>query len=171
MKRLLNTFLVAIALALASGPAFATLAYQYAGTKYGDAELFTAYITATGNDTTDPVNGKVIDNRDGRITHLYCQTYVTNQTGTSPTINLKLEGSNDGTGFAAVYDSGGNAIASGATSISSASSTPVLVVVDTSQEGRTFFPAYLRLVDDLGGTTPGGTYTTSCHIFRRKSRE
>lgn len=150
---------------LAISPADAALSYQYSGTQTGKAEYFSAYITATSNDTTDPVNGKIIRNTDGKISQIVAACAATDKTGTSPTVNVILQGSTDGTNFYTVKDSGGTDITSGATSISgSGSGTTVLVgPIDTALEGRTTFPPFIRVQADLGGTTPG--MTGICHVF------
>lgn len=172
MKRLFpslfSAFLVAVLLAMSTVPAaMATLAYQFSGTKTGKAEHFTAYITATVNDTTDPVNGKVIDNRDGSVQSVSAMVNETASAGTSPTLNLILQGSNDGANWFGILSADGTpvAISSGATSISSAA----VFGWDSAQElrGGGGFPAFLRLQADLGGTTPGWTGTVSVLVLRK----
>lgn len=144
------------------------LAYDISGTVIGKNEVNAAAITATGNDTTDPANSLVIDNRDGRVSYVSGQVLCTDKTGTSPTINLILQGSVDGSTFASLTDTGGNTISSGATSISGAGGgTTVGIFVDTVGKPRTSFPPFLRWQVDLGGTTPGWTGTLAIQTTRR----
>lgn len=168
MKKLLSSLLLAVAL-LASlfAPADAALSYQYSGQKYGNNELFTAAVTSTANDTTTPFYTKVIDNRDGRIQSLSVLANVTASTGTSPTVQLTLEGSNDGSNFATVYSADATpvAIQTTAQSISSA----VVYGFDTAQELRAAggFPAFLRVKGAIGGSSsPGWTGTLQVAVKR-----
>ncbi len=146
-----------------------TLAYDYKGDIRGKMQTIAAYINATANDTTDPVNGPWIDNRDGRIKHISYTILATDKTGTNPTVNAQLKGSNDGgtTAFD-VVDSGGTAIATGALDISSADSTNVVHTETTTAEGlEGGYPQLIRVSCDIGGTsTPGGTYVVSLTIER-----
>lgn len=147
-----------------------TLTYKYAPSSYGgfvrQVEVIDAYITATSADTTDPVNGKPISN-DGNVVAIGGQITVSNQAGSSPTANLKLQGSNDGTNWVTIKDSAGNDIATGALDIATASTTTVQGQIDTLQEGRKIFPfKQLRLQVDLGGTTPGWTGSVDMALTR-----
>jgi hypothetical protein len=125
----------------------------------GTTETLTDYLVATSNDTTDPANGIAIDNRDGKVSALTSVVYVTDKTGTSPTLQMILQGSNDGgTNWATVKDSAGNAIQTSALDISSADTTAVSGEIDLGVENRTNLPfALLRIQCDLGGTSPGWT--------------
>lgn len=144
------------------------LAYDISGTVIAKNEVNTAAVTATGLDTTDPVNSLVIDNRDGRVSYVAGQVLCTDKTGTSPTINLIIQGSNDGTNFSSLTDTAGNTMSSGATSISGAGSgTTVPILVDSIGKPRTSFPAFIRFQIDLGGTTPGWNGTLATQISRR----
>lgn len=145
-----------------------TLAYQAVGTMYGKNELNNPAITSTSLDTTATVTGKPIDNRDGRINFVSMDIYCTDKTGSSPTLTLTLQGSNDGTNYFDLVDTAGNTIASSATSISAAGSgTTVAININTVAKPRTTFPAFLRPKIAVGGTgSPGWTGTTSNLITR-----
>lgn len=138
-------------------------------TQRGETELLSPYITATGNDTTDPANGSVIDNLDGRILSLSVAANVTASSGTSPTLNLILQGSVDGSNWFTVFSYQGTpaAVQTGATSISSATTFGF----HTAQFGLSNggLPPKLRVQGDLGGTTPGWTGTIAVHAVRRKT--
>jgi len=145
------------------------ITHDQVGTTIDKAQVISAYITATSNDTTDPVNGKTIDNRDGMVSAVFGHIAATDKTGTSPTVNLILQGSNDGTNWFTLKDDGGNDISTGAQSISSAGGgTTVLHAVDTQQKTLQGFPAFMRWQVDLGGTSPGWTGTVATTIIRNK---
>lgn len=147
-----------------------TLAYKYAPTlSIGRVDTYTNYITATSNDTTDPVNGAVVSN-DGSITAISAVIAATDKTGTSPTVNLQLFGTQDGTNFVQLKDSAGNVIETGATSISGAGGgTTVSAFIDTNLEGISQIPWLgFRLRVDVGGSaTPGWTGTVSMSVIRK----
>lgn len=116
------------------------------------------YIIATGNDTTTPVYGPVIDNSNGDLVYTSAYASVTNKTGTSPTLKVALYGCNTATGtFNALLNESGSAIESSATSISSA----VTISCDTVEKLRRNFPKYVKWGYVLGGTSPGATATVS----------
>lgn len=133
----------------------------------------TNYIARQDADTTDPIDGPMIDNQDGSIEAIFAVSRILDKAGTSPTFNLILRGSVDGTtaaGFT-LKDSGGSDIATGATSISGTDGTAanaVIVNIQTTQEGVNLFPPFVYLREDLGGTSPGAKGNTHVAIKRRK---
>lgn len=148
-----------------------TLAYNALGTIAGKAEQNNTYIVATALDTTATVTGKPIANTDGQISYIGGQVTATNQTGTSPTLTLTLQGSDDASVWVDMKDSAGNTMATSALSISSASSTNVADFVDSVQKPRSMFPQYLRWKVVVGGSaTPGGNYVVSTNIVRNAYR-
>lgn len=167
MKNKIMGLLVA-GLLLLSTNSFATLAYQYSGTKVGAGDLYGSYITASASDATDPVNGKVIDNRDGSVQSVSVMVNTTAAGGTSPTINAILQGSNDGTNFFGIMsgDATPVAVQSGATAITSSTTFGY----DSAQELRGLggFPAFLRVQADLGGTSPTWNGTVQVFVQRKK---
>jgi len=131
-----------------------TLAYNQAGTVRGIKETNNTYVVATGNDTTTPVTGPAIDNRDGRLTRVTFGQIITASTGTSPTLQTTLQGSTDGTNWFTVLDSSGSAVQTTSQSISSATSQ----FIDTNSKGITRFPPFVRTSSAVGGSSsPGWT--------------
>lgn len=148
-----------------------TLAYQRQGVTFdgGITLAYDEYVVATENDTTASVNGEWIDNRMNDIERIDFVQYVTNRTGTNPTLATKLVGSLDGAIVNDVLDSGGNAITTGAVDISGANSTPTNTPETTSIEGIDAFPTFIRLNTAVGGTnTPGWTGTVSLRVYRKR---
>lgn len=147
-----------------------TLAYNYVGNILGDVQVISDYIVATALDTTAAVNGPTISNRGGRVRRIAFTLVGKNKTGTSPTLQVTLKGSLDGTNFFNVLDSAGNAIQTTALSISSTDGTATNYAIeaeDTNQEGINAFPPYLRLSVAVGGSnSPGGTYDVSLLVDR-----
>lgn len=167
MKKLLSLLLAGI---LAHSTAFAAITYQGVGSKIGDGELYSSYITVTANDTTTPINGKVIDNRDGRIDSISVIVNETASTGSSPTVNAILQGSNDGSNWVTLYSADATPVAvqTGATSVSSAATFGF----DSCQEMRCSggFPAFLKVQTATGGTgSPGWTGTVQVFV-KKKTR-
>lgn len=147
-----------------------TLAYTYVGDIRGKVEVNIALITSTALDTTATVNSKTIDNNDGRLSFISFQQLVTDKTGTSPTLQLTLQGSDDGTNFTSLKDSAGNTIQTTALSLSgSGSGTTVNDYIDTVIKPRVAFPRYLRIQGVVGGSaTPGWTGTVAVTMIRDK---
>lgn len=145
-----------------------TLAYTYVGTINAKTEVNTALITATALDTTATVYSKTISNAHGKINFVSFQQLVSDKTGTSPTLQLTLQGSLDGTNFTDLKDSAGNAIQTTALSISGAGSgTVVNDYIDTVIKPRTTFPPFLRIKGVVGGSsTPGWTGTVAVQVTR-----
>lgn len=139
-----------------------TLAYVGRGTVIGKQESIPAYITASASDATTTVNGLTIDNRDGQINFIAATLFTTSSGGTSPTANLQIQGSNDGTNFAVLNNNSGSAIQSGATSIGSNTN----ISVDTQGSLRRAFPPYIRVSYVLGGTSPTVNGTVSLNVSR-----
>jgi hypothetical protein len=135
-----------------------TLAYN-APLQIGKSFHAANYIVATANDTTATVHGLPFTN-DGDITALAYVVAASDKTGTNPTLTVALMGSNDGTTYVPVVDSGGNAITTTALAISgSGSGTIVSEAENTTAEGISMIPfRFLRLTCTVGGTsTPGWT--------------
>jgi|GEM_PF-4680411 len=123
-------------------------------------------VSITGNDTTGTIQSPVIDNKDGRIESINAAITTTASSGTSPTANLILKGSLDGTNFYTIQsaDAIPVAVQSGALSTSAATT----IGFDSAQELRTGnFPPYLRVDLVQGGTTPGITGIESLFIVRK----
>ena len=127
------------------------------GSIFGKNQVISNYIQATTVDTTDPATGPAIDNRDSRISAIYGHVVVQDNTaGSSPTVTLTLQGSNDGSNWFTLKDTGGNAISTSALSISGCDDTAANYVVgflNTVEEGVTSFPQFVRFIVDLGGTS------------------
>jgi hypothetical protein len=166
MKKL--AFLLAGMVALMSlNPCHAAITYSYSGNKFLNNEVIPNYITVTANDTTTPIAGKTIDNRDGRVQSVSLIVNSTAGTGTSPTVQATLQGSNDGTNFVNLYSGDATPVIlqTSAQSVSSA----VTYGFDTCQEVRCNggFPAFLRVQTATGGTSsPGWTGTVQVVIKR-----
>lgn len=99
-------------------------------------------------------DGAVIDNTMGDVVAIQAQLVSTaNGGGSSPTQQLVLKGSLDGTYFASLTD-GTNIIDTTADGISSAGTTPVSTFLDTQDfPARKSFPAKLRVDAVIGGTS------------------
>lgn len=127
------------------------------GTIFGKNQMISNYIQATTVDTTDPAPGFAIDNSDGRLTSIFASILVQDNTaGSSPTVNLILQGSNDGTVWGTLKDTSGSDIATGALSTSGCDDTAANYVtgtINTGSKGVTAFPKYVRAIVDLGGTS------------------
>lgn len=135
-----------------------------AGTQVGNIQFIDNYIVATGLDNTDPANGPAISN-DGSVYATTVAINVTASGGTSPVVALRLEGSNDGTNWNSVLDSGNNPVSTGNLSIASPT---VNYRHDTQAEGIVSIPyRWFRWVIDLGGTSPTWTGTVSVTVIRR----
>lgn len=135
------------------------------GQNPGDSTYFPALVTATGNDTTSTISSPIIDNSDGRIEALSAVLTVTASSGTSPTANVRLMGSNDGTNFF-IVQSGQSTPANVETGAKSTSSATV-IGMDIAQFARNGgLPRKLRLDIIQGGTTPGITGVLSAFIRR-----
>jgi len=145
-----------------------TITKDWLGQTIQHAESRPSYLTITSNDTTT-VNAAPFDNRDGQIKAIAGTIKITDATGTSPTVAWSLQGTtDDGVTFVNVKDSGGNDIATSATSVTTASNTTVTLSIDTNAEGVDLFPYQsLRLEPVLGGTAPGITATSSAVAHRR----
>lgn len=141
---------------------------------HSNVEYYSAYLTAASNDTTDPADGPVIYNLDGSVKAINASIQVTDKAGTSPTANLQIIGSNDGTNWFVVQSADGTSadIETTALDISSADSTTVVDNVSTVEElligPNIVLPSYLKLRCDLGGTSPGWTGTISAVVLRGK---
>lgn len=171
MKRLISLFLAVFSMLALMLPAHATLTYATpGGTRYGDNTVILNYIKATANDTTASVNGNPIDNVRGSIIGISASFVATNQTGTSPTVQLTLQGSDDGTNYYTINSNASSpaALQTSAVSISSASTTTVVAGFQTDMYNRKgIFPAYLRLNIAIGGSsTPGWTGTVAISVRR-----
>lgn len=129
---------------------------------------YTNYIVATALDTTSPIAGPVISNRDGSITRVSFGHFVTDKVGSSATLQTALLGSFNGTDFFPVADSGNAAITTTAQSIApSGSGVTVSEVEDTNAEGISAFPPFLRLQTTTGGTSsPGFNGTVQISVTR-----
>lgn len=148
-----------------------TIAFNTVGTFVGKSENNVTAIVVTANDTTTPVNSRPIGNTDGQLSFISAMFTATNQTGTSPTLQLTLQGSDDGATWTNLKDSAGNVIQTTAISINTASTTNVNGYIDTVANPRASFPQFLRLSVGVGGSaTPGGTYTVSYKAVRSAYR-
>jgi hypothetical protein len=174
MKKLFSLVL-ALLLAFASIPAQATLTNSNTATQNGNALFYSALITATGNDTTDPADSNVIANLDGSIKDICAIVKATNQTGSSPTLKLIFLGGPTSSGPWYIVqtdqaDTAGttaDADAVGTLDINTASSTNVAQGVCTSNFGIDTLPPYVKIRVDVGGTgTPGWTGVLSALVKR-----
>lgn len=147
-----------------------TLGYTNVGTIIDKCQSNPTYIVASSLDTTASVQGPLIDNRDGKISYMAAQFVATGHTGTTPTLQLTLVGSNDGVTFFTVLDDAGSAVQTSATSIGSAApSTPSTAGLTTSGLKTTNFPAMLGWQVAVGGSaSPGGNYVVSTTTIRDK---
>lgn len=166
MKKLFSLALSLLVLGLLSLNGEATLTNSNTATQHGNNLVYSALITATGNDTTDPADSNVISNLDGSVRDLCMGVKATNQTGTSPTLKLILLGAFASSGpFFIVQtnqaDTAGttaDADAVGTLDISTASTTNVAQGVCGSNFGIVNYPPYLKVRVDIGGSsTPGWT--------------
>ncbi len=166
MKKL-SLFLAALFLVFLTLPANATITNgSLSGTYYGKNQVISPYMTAASLDTTATDNGNVIDNRDGSVVGLTVSANVTDKTGTSPTLQVTLQGSDDGTNFYTIDSQASSpaAIQTAATSISSAV-TFGLSTDNYSRKG--VFPAFLRWQVSVGGSSsPGWTGTIATTVHR-----
>lgn len=128
------------------------------------------YLTVTSADTTATIDdGLVIDNQDGAVKAIFAQYNATSGTGSTNTLKLALYESNDNSNFYASVDSAGNAIATSAANISSASATvPVVRFIDTTQEGRENFAPFIKVYGIQGGSA-GMACTVAVSVVRRTS--
>ncbi len=145
-----------------------TLAYSRTGGNItGRSQVIRGYIVATGNDTTATINGPAIDNTDGRVSAVGVQAAVSDKSGTSPTANLQLVGSNDATNWFVVNNASAAAIQSGAQSTSGAGGgTTIGINFDTAGASRTIYPPYLAVRLVQAGTTPGITANVTVQVVR-----
>jgi hypothetical protein len=172
-KRLLASVLAVGALVF-SLPAQATLTNSNTAAQHGSSLFYSALVTATGNDTTDPADSNAITNLDGSIKDICASVRATNQTGTSPTLQLIFLGAHTSSGpwFIIQTDdttagTTADADAVGTLSISTASSTNVAQGVCTSNFGIVTLPPYVKIRVDIGGTsTPGWTGVLSALVKR-----
>lgn len=147
-------------------PSDATVATSRTATSVGDATLIPAAITITAADTTASFNTLSIDNRDGRVEYVSAVLNETAATGTSPTEQLILQGSNDGTNWFNIQSGDATPVdvKSAATSVAAAA----VIGLDSAQELRSGgFPAFLRVQVLQGGTTPALTGVLSLMIIRK----
>lgn len=143
-----------------------TLTNSSTFTKHGTVDFYEALITAASNDTTASADSNVISNLDGGIKDIAFGVKATNQTGTSPTLTVKLleAFSASGPWFVAQTaqdDDDPGTVAdmdSAALDINTASTTNVAIGITASQFGRTHFAPFLKVRVSVGGSaTPGWT--------------
>jgi len=134
---------------------------------YQDIEL---YVSATGNDTDATFEAPGLDNRNGLIESIVANAVVTEQSGTSPTLQLALQERNIATSsWSAVLDDAQAAITSGAAQdISDALANPVSLHLNSGGKGVQGFGSLLRVQPILGGTsTPTADYIIKLSIKKR----
>lgn len=169
MRKLLSLLLAFFAVWSLTAPAGATLTNANTPKRYGNNDIYTAMITAASNDTTASFNGPVIDNRDGAVVALTVSANVTNQTGTSPTLQLTVQCSEDGTNFYTCQSQQGSTAGTTAavqTSAQSISSNVVFGLNTDSYARRGGWSPFLRINGALGGTSPGWTGTIAATVKR-----
>lgn len=140
----------------------------------GSVHFYSALISVTGNDTTTNIDSNTISNLDFGIKDLWAGVTVTDQTGSSPTVQIVFRGSFDGTVFFDLPtaqdqdDTGTYGTAdSSALNIATASSTNVAAGISTSMFGLKTLPPHLKVRTVTGGTgTPGYTGEVSAVAFR-----
>lgn len=171
MRKLFTLSLAASIFASMVIPAQATLTNSSTNTDFpgpngSTVEQYTALITATGPDTTDPADSNTIFNRDLSISDICVGVKATNKTGTSPTLKVQILGSFDNATFFVLQGA-----QSGSTSgdqdsveaestldISTADSTNVSQGICGSSYGVVNYPPYVRARIDIGGSaSPGWT--------------
>lgn len=143
--------------------------------KHGTVDYYPALVTIAGNDTTTNIDSNVITNLDGSIKDLSATLKVTNQTGTSPTAQLKFLGSHFPAGPFNVLQTAQGATAGtvsdadavAALDISTASSTNVSQTISTSMFGLVHLPPYLKVRSVTGGSaSPGLTGVIAASVKR-----
>lgn len=140
-----------------------TLAYATTRNTKGKATLVANYIVATSNDGTTNANGPAIDNSDGSIVAIAAEFNATAAGGTSPTANIKIQGTIDGTNWVTVPTSSGF-VHSGATSISAGTT----LLADSDAGGRRSLPyKQLRGSVALAGTSPTWEGTVNLMYVQR----
>lgn len=165
MKKLLSLGL--LALLTCFSVSHATLAYKNGGSQSGNGQLITAYITATAADATATITGKPISNLDGRVKAVYIQLNETTVTGTSPTVDVQLLGSTDGTNWSIVKSADATPVSVATGAVTSASST--VVALSSCQELRCDggFPPYLAGRVVQAGTSPTLVGTVDMFVERK----
>lgn len=175
MKKLFAVVLALVVGVLVNPIASATLTNSNSYSQYGNVLFYSALITAASNDTTANADSNVISNLDGSIKDICVGVRATNQTGTSPTLTLKLLGADNASGPFYVMtgaqdqdDPGTLAdMDSAALDINTASSTSVATGICSSQFGRTNLPPYLKVRVTVGGSsTPGWTGVATAAVKR-----
>jgi hypothetical protein len=179
LKRFLAAVVLSAMVGVASSPALATLTNSNTKTDYstnkGTVNVYSALITATGNDTTDPADSDAIVNLDGSMRDICAAVNATNQTGTNPTLQLKFLGAHASAGpyfimQASQADTAGttaDADAVGTLDISTASTTNVAQGICASSFGIRNFPPYVKVRVNVGGTgSPGWTGVVYATVFR-----
>jgi len=175
MKKLFSLAVSLLVLASLLPTGNATLTRSNTASQNGSNLVYSALITATSNDTTDPVDSNALTNLDGSIKDICMGVKATNQTGSSPTLKLILLGAFDPNGpFFIVQtsqaDTAGTTADADAVStldISSASTTNVSQGVCGSNFGIVGYPPYLKVRVDIGGTgTPGWTGVAAATVKR-----
>lgn len=91
---------------------------------------------------------------------LYVVVSVTAATGTTPTMTVVIEGSEDGTNWFTLGTVGANGYAAGTTATAPSNFTAAATV-------RAAFPAmqYVRSRSVIGGTTPSFTYSVTAAVI------
>ena len=176
MKKLGAVVLALVFAFLVNPLANATLANSNSYSQYGNVLFYSALITATSNDTTANADSNVISNLDGSVKDICIGVRATNQTGSSPTLTLKLLGADSPTGPFYVVTSSMDQddpgtladVDSGtALDIATASSTNVATGLCASQFGRMNLPPYLKARVTVGGSsTPGWTGVATAAVKR-----
>lgn len=114
-------------------------------------------LKASGAETASTTGGAVNTGDNGGS--LYVQVDVTAASGTTPTLTVVVEGSQDGTNFFTLGTVGANGHAVGATG-------PAPTNFTAAATARGVFPAvqYVRSRSVVGGTTPSFTYQVSAAV-------
>lgn len=130
-----------------------TLTNSLARKVVGKKVLWSALVTATSNDTTDPINGPAIDINGLDIAGMAFAAVATSAGASTTTANLIIQGSNDASNWVSLTGTTGSAISTGATTIGAATTTvPVGIAVDANAFGRQYFNyRYIRPQLDQGG--------------------
>ena len=151
-----------------------TLANSNTVTQHGNTQFYEALITATGNDTTANADSNVISNLDGSIKNIWAGVKATNQTGTSPTLQIVFRGSFDNSVYFDLPtqqdqdDTGTYGVADSSTlDINTASTTNVAAGISTGMFGLETLPPYIKVRITVGGSsTPGWTGVVSAAVQR-----
>lgn len=116
------------------------------------------YTLKASSAETASTTGATVETREGGCVHV--EVNVTAASGTTPTMTVVIEGSNDGTNWYTLATFGSNGYAAGAVATAPANFTaaagPIRGCVPAMQ--------FIRSRSVIGGTTPSFTYAVSAEV-------